>query len=115
MKKLLFIIALFFAFSISASAQSNKVAAAKVQMTPAEAAKKDSQDLKALLSLNDTRTTDFYNLFEQKYQTLAVPDLSAERKSVLKTVIDAKIRASVDANEMAKIEANPALFTRLTE
>lgn len=115
MKKLLFIIALFFAFSISASAQSNKVAAVKVQNTPAEAAKKDAQDLKALLSLNDTRTTDFYNLFEQKYQTLAVPDLSTERKEVLKTVIEAKIRASVDANEMAKIEANPALFKRLKE
>lgn len=115
MKKLLIIFALVFSFSFSANAQSNKVAAVKTQLTPSEAAKKDSQDLKALLSLSETSTTDFYNLFEQKYQTLAVPDLSTERKAVLKTVIDAKIRATLNDTDMAKLEANPVLFKRLTE
>lgn len=118
MKKLVFIVTLLFAFSSAATAQNKKTAVAAtvgVKQSPEVAATKDANDLKALLSLNDTRTLDFYNLFKMKYETLAVPDLSAERKTELKSIIDQKIRASVDATEMAKIEANSVLYTRLTE
>ena len=119
MKKLFFIFTLVFAFSISANAQTKKTATTTttvgVKENPEVAAKKDADDLKALLSLNDTRTTDFYNLFKMKYETLAVPNISAERKAELSSIIEQKIRASVNADEMAKIEANATLFTRLTK
>ncbi len=121
MKKLLFIFTLLFAFSISASAQAKKTAtvsattAVSVKQTPEVAARKDADDLKSLLALNETRTTDFYNLFKMKYETLTVPDLSAERKSVLKTIMEQKISASVSGEEMTKLQANAALYKRLVE
>lgn len=115
MKKLLFIFTLLFAFSISANAQNKKIATVQEKIVPAEAAKKDTTDLTNLLSLNGTRSQDFYNLFLQKYETLANQELSTERRAELKKIIEAKIRASVDATEMSKIEANPTLFKRLVE
>lgn len=118
MKKLLFIFTLVFAFSISANAQDKKATVKTTvgaSIDPKVAAKKDADDLKALVSLNDDTTLAFYNLFEQKYQTLAVPELSAERRAVLKNVMEAKIRATLNGTDMAKLEANPALFKRLVE
>lgn len=115
MKKLLFIFTLLFAFSISANAQDKKIATVQAKIVPADLAKKDATDITNLLSLDGTRSQDFYNLFYQKYQTLASESLSAERRASLKNIIEAKIRASVNAEEMTKIEANPALFKRLTE
>lgn len=115
MKKLFFIFTLVFAFSISASAQDKKIATVQEKIVPKEAAKKDATDLTNLLSLDGTRSQDFYNLFFQKYETLASESLSAERRASLKNIIEAKIRASVSATEMSKLEANPALFKRLIE
>lgn len=116
MKKLLFIVTLVFAFGFSANAQDKKASATTTigpKVAPEVAAKKDADDLKALLSLNEDMRLAFYNLFEQKYQTLATPNISAERKEVLKTVIDAKIKATLNATDMAKLETNQALYNRL--
>lgn len=118
MKKLLFIFTLLCAFSFNANAQKLKAVATEttktsVKLSPVEAANQDANDLKALLNLDATKTQDFVRLFQMKYETLSDESLSAERKSVLKTVIEAKIRASLDGNQIEILEKNPTLFERL--
>ena len=106
MKKLLFIFTLIFAFSINASAQEQK-------LTSQDLAKKDAVELTQLLSLTDSDTENFFRLFEMKYTILEDKTLSDERKSILSTTIDAKIRGTLNEKQMAILEANPELFKRL--
>lgn len=118
MKKLLFIFTLLCAFSFNTNAQKMKAVTTEtsktiVKLTPAEAANVDANELKALLNLDATKTQDFVRLFQMKYETLSDESLSDERKSVLKTVIEAKIRASLDSNQIELLEKNPTLFERI--
>lgn len=109
MKKLLFVLALMFAFTINAQAQDK---GAK-KPTPQELAKIESQKLAKLLELDETKTADFYRLFELKHQTLAIENLSAERKSEMYRIVDLKIRASLNDEQMKKLESNKELFDDL--
>lgn len=118
MKKLLFILTLLCGLGFTANAQKMKAVAAEtskttVKLTPTEASTIDANELKTLLNLDDVKTADFQRLFYMKYETLSDESLSAERKSVLKTVIEAKIRASLDQNQIELLEKNPTLFERL--
>ncbi len=106
MKKLLFIFTLICVFSINANAQEKNV-------TSQDLAKKDAVELTQLLSLNDTDTENFFRLFEMKYTMLEDKSLSEERKSIITSTIDAKIRATLNEKQMAILEANPELFKRL--
>lgn len=106
MKKLLFIFTLICVFSINANAQEKNV-------TSQDLAKKDAVELTQLLSLTDTDTENFFRLFEMKYTILEDKTLSDERKSILSTTIDAKIRGTLNEKQMAILEANPELFKRL--
>ena len=106
MKKLLFIFTLICVFSINANAQEKNV-------TSQDLAKKDAVELTQLLSLTDTDTENFFRLFEMKYTMLEDKSLSEERKSIITSTIDAKIRATLNEKQMAILEANPELFKRL--
>lgn len=107
MKKIFFIFALLLAFSIGATAQDKKAA------TSQESAKKDAVELATLVHLSPEMTENFVRLFEMKYQTLEDKNLSSERKIELERIMDAKIRATLDAKQMSLLEDNKALFERL--
>ena len=107
MKKLIAILTLFFAISISASAQDKKLSVSS------EKAKKEAAELSTYLGLDETQNLNFFRLFEQKHKILETPDLTVERKTELTRVIEAKIRASLDAESMNKLEKNPELFKKL--
>lgn len=107
MKKIFFVFALLLAFSISASAQEKKAATAQ------ESAKKDAVELANLVKLDSEMTENFVRLFEMKYQILEDKNLSSERKEELERVMEAKIRATLDAKQMSLLEGNKALFERL--
>lgn len=111
MKKILFIFTLMCAFTFSANAQEKKTAESTKINAQVEA-KKDASDLASLLKLNDTQTNDFYRLFEMKYQILQ-ENLSADRKNILAQDIEAKIRATLNADQMKTLEAKKELFSKL--
>lgn len=115
MKKILFIFSLLCAFSINASAQDLKTNTNSEvkKITSQDLAKKDAVELTQLLGLTDTDTENFYRLFEMKYTILEDKTLSDERKSILSTTIDAKIRGTLNEKQIAILEANPELFKRL--
>ena len=111
MKKILLIFTLLCAFTLSANAQEKKPAAVQKIDATVEA-KKDAEDLTKLLNLNSTQSTDFYRLFEMKYQILQ-ENLSADRKNILAQDIEAKIRATLNADQMKTLEAKKELFSKL--
>jgi LAS superfamily LD-carboxypeptidase LdcB len=118
MKKIIAVLTLLLAFTINANAQNKKsTTAVKVQdkkeLTSVEKGKKDAEELTAYLGLNDTQNADFYRLFEQKHRTLEDKNLSVERKKEVSRIIEAKIRASLDGDQIQKLEKNPELIERL--
>lgn len=118
MKKLITAVTLMLAFSINANAQDKKTTSKEVKevtekFDPAVAAKNDAIELTAYLGLKENESMNFQRLFEMKYQTLQVKDISEERKTEMKRVMEAKIRASLDQKQMDKLEKNPKLFNQL--
>jgi hypothetical protein len=122
MKKVIAALTLILAFSINANAQKKapikqaapkEVTTAVVQkVSAAEAGKSEANELSKYLGLNETQTNDFTRLLEQKHRTLE-ENLTPERKKELSKVIEAKIRASLDANQTDKLEKNKELFNKL--
>lgn len=106
MKKLLFILTMIFAFSLNANAQESK-------LTAQEKAKKEAAMLATTVGLTDSQQEDFYRLFEMKYQTLEDKELSAERKKEFLNIVMMKIQATLDSNQMKKLENNTALMDRI--
>ena len=128
MKKLIAALTLTLAFTISSNAQIKKsttaeevteikemasVEESKKEIASVEKSKKYAEELSAYLGLNDTQNQDFYRLFEQKNRTLEDKNISVERRKEVSRIIEAKIRASLDANQIEKLEKNPELFKRL--
>lgn len=107
MKKLIAALTFLLAFSINATAQEKKATNAH------DLAKKEAADLATAVGLTDSQTADFVRLFELKHTTLENKTLSDERKKVLATSIEAKIRATLDATQTDKLEKNKALLDRL--
>ncbi|MFT6748146.1 MAG: hypothetical protein ACI9XR_001988 [Flavobacterium sp.] len=106
MKKIVLLLSFLFAFSMNAQDKKLK---------PADAAKADALELKALVKLNETETYDMTNLFQMKYEMLAIEDISQERKNIMKQTLEAKIRASLTPDQMATLESKPELLKRLIE
>lgn len=107
MKKLIAVLTLMLAFSINANAQEKKI------LSIAEKGKNEAAELTKYLELNETQNADFTRLFEQKHRTLEESNLSPERKAELARVIEAKIRASLDAKQTEQLEKNTVLFKKL--
>jgi len=56
---------------------------------------------------------NFAKLFEQKFTILEDKNLEQERRTELSRVIEAKIRGTLDGNQMEKLEKNPELLKKL--
>lgn len=107
MKKLIAVLTLLLAFTVSANAQETKVSAA-------ESAKIEATQLAQAVGLTETQTQDFVRLFMMKYEKMNNPSLSEEKKKEFSRVVDAKIKASMNADQLKVLEANPELMARLT-
>lgn len=107
MKKLIAAFTLMLAFSINANAQDKD--------TPSsyDLGKKQAAELTEFLGLDKVQEENFARLFEQKISVLDYKDLTQERKDELSRVIEAKIRASLDQNQIEKLEKNKELFQKL--
>ena len=106
MKKIIALLTLFFAFTVNVAAQdanANQLAKADVAL------------LGKTVKLTAQDETNFTALFAKKHEVLATPNLSEERRKIVVKSIDAKLRATLSADNMAKIDANPELLKKLTQ
>lgn len=106
MKKLITALVLFLATTLSMTAQEK-------ELSVQELAKKDAVELAQLVGLPDNQIEDFFHLFEMKHEVTSNKNLSAERKSEMSLVIEAKIRGTLSPQQMATLEANTVVFERL--
>ena len=107
MKKLIAALTLLLAFSINANAQDKKA------LTPLERGAKEAAEITQFLGLNETQNADFTRLLEKKHSILDDKELSTERRTEFSRVIEMKIRASLDENQIEKLEKNTVLFKKL--
>jgi hypothetical protein len=107
MKKLIAAFTLMLAFSINANAQDKNTTSAY------DLGKKQAAELTEFLGLDKVQEENFARLFEQKISVLDNKDLTQERKDEFSRVIEAKIRASLDQNQIERLEKNKELFQKL--
>jgi phosphoenolpyruvate-protein kinase (PTS system EI component) len=117
MRKIIAVVTLMLAFTINANAQDKKTstlsATSETNTDPQSAAKKDASEMAEYLKLSDTQVADFFRLFETKHKMLQDKSLSQDRRKEVSKSIDAKIRATLDANQIEILEKNPELFKKL--
>lgn len=107
MKKLIAVFTFMLAFAAGAQAQERK-------MSAEESAKLDAIKMAEVLNLPANQQMDFQRLFQMKYEVMNDPKMSAERKKEMARVVDMKIRASLNAEQLAKLDKNPELLAKLT-
>ncbi|KGO85634.1 hypothetical protein Q765_15605 [Flavobacterium rivuli WB 3.3-2 = DSM 21788] len=122
MKKIIAILVVMLGFGFTANAQQKRVSV-KSPTTGVQAVAKDpvveqaaTKDLTALtkvVTLNDVEKQNFKGLFEYKHRELKKA-LTPDQKKVLLNSIDAKLRASLTPDQMAKLDANKKTLTQLT-
>lgn len=106
MKKYIAAFAFFLTAAIAMNAQTQEA-------TFQELAKKDMAELAQIVSLQDNQKEDFFHLFEMKHEVTSNKNMSQERKTAMTRVIEAKIRGTLSAQQMAVLEAKPDVLNRL--
>jgi len=106
MKKIIALLALFFAFSVNATAQEN---ATQIEKN----AKKDLEALIGVVKLDSNMESAIYKLFIKKHDAMSAPNMTAERKSEISSIIETKLRASLNGEQTVALEKNRAIWTQL--
>lgn len=123
MKKIIALFVVMLAFGLNANAQQKKAAVAKPavkqelssEQKVEQASKSDLNALTAVVTgLNQTQKDDFYNLFSYKNKMLLDTNLSDERKAVIAQTIEAKLKASLQPEDIQKLEGKPEVMRKLT-
>lgn len=105
MKKFIAIVSLFFAFTIASFAQTSAT----------DLAKKDVASLSSVVTLTEQNKASFLDLFKKKHEALSKPGLADDKKKVIYKSVDAKLRGTLNAEQMAKVDSNPELLKQLTQ
>jgi len=121
MKKIIALFVLMLAFGLNANAQQKKAAqatATTTAQTPAQQkvkqlAAKDVALMMEVIELNAQDQQNFMGLFERKHNYL-MQNLSEERKTILANETKAKIEATLNADQNAKLAQTPGLMQKLT-
>ncbi|WP_394759968.1 hypothetical protein [Flavobacterium sp.] len=114
MKKIIAIFVLFFAFSLSANAQTEKKIEKK-QESPEAAAKQNLHELSKTIdiSANPDLFTNLNQLFITKHKMLSKENITENEKQEVYKIIDAKLRATLSDDQIKEIEAK-GVYERLT-
>ncbi|WP_293871802.1 hypothetical protein [Flavobacterium sp.] len=107
MKKFIAALTILLAFTINANAQD------KNGLNSAEKGKQQATELANYIGLDQTMTENFARLFEQKFSIVDDPNTKPERKTELSRVIEAKIRGTLNDQQISKLEKNPELLKKL--
>jgi len=107
MKKLLAVIALFFAFTIGASAQETQ------KGDIFQLAKKDATELTSVLKLDSEVSERVYQIFIHKHKSLAVNPSDEEKKDLFGR-IRKEIKGLLKQEQLVLLEQNSKVFNKLT-
>lgn len=106
MKRIITLLALFFAFAITASAQDKS---AEFEMN----AKKDLELLMSVIPVENNMQMPFFNLFLKKHKDLADPNMTDAGRNEISAIIDAKLKASITNDQAVTLEKNKDIYYQL--
>jgi len=104
MKKIFAILALFFAFTITANAQND----------PYKAAVDDVNALKAVVKIAASSDRIFESIFYDKHKFLLQSDLTAEMKEENFRNTEERLAFALKPAQLEKLKANTELYKKLT-
>ena len=104
MKKTLLIFVLFFAFSLSASAQTEKKTIQK-ELSIEEKAKQNVESLTTVMDIDNSMSEALNQLFYRKYKMLSKENITVAEKQGISNEIDAKLRATLNDELIQKLIA----------
>lgn len=117
MKKIVALFVFMLGFGFTATAQQTAAKPAKTvtaQSSFASDAKKDVAALDKVVALSAQQKQSFQGLFEYKHRELAQVAGSEERKAIVAQTIEAKVRATLTQDQMAKLDAQPEVLKKVT-
>ncbi len=103
MKNFVAAAALFLACSFSTVAQEQKLSAE-------EKAKVEAYKLANDLGLQGKQHEEFMTMMANKYQTDSNPEMSNERKAEMARIVDRRLRETLTAEQLKKLENHPYLL-----
>lgn len=103
MKKVLSIFVLFFAFSLTANAQTEKTSTPQEKMSIEEKVKQNVESLTAVMDLTNPMAEALNQLFYRKYKMLSKADITIAEKQAISNEIDAKLRATLNGGLIEKL------------
>ena len=113
MKKIIALFVFMLAFGLTANAQQKGSAeATSVEQKIKQAAAKDLALMMEVIELDAQDKQSFMGLFERKHNFL-MQNLSEERKAILANENRAKIEATLDADQFAKLQKSPGVLNKL--
>lgn len=121
MKKIIALFVIMLGFGFTASAQQKKAAKTtatapvSTRISYAEAAKKDLASVDKVATLTAEQKVSVQGLFEYKHREMAAVASSEERKAIISQTIDAKLRATLTAEQMAKLDAKPEVLKKVIQ
>ena len=105
MKKIITLFVFIFTLSFNANAQEAK--------TASELGKADAKAVAELIKIDSQTLTALEGLFEMKHNTLLIKGISEERIKVLTEVIELKLAATLEAEQVEKLKENTDLYKKL--
>jgi hypothetical protein len=119
MKKLIAVVTLALAFSISANAQDKKTntsmaPAEKEKVNNGEKAKKDVMALIEKVSIDESLKNDMYTLMLMKYDELSNPKLTAAQRDEISTRYERKVLGGLNDEQRKQLMSDPALLNRIS-
>jgi hypothetical protein len=118
MKKITTLFAIVFFASLSLNAQSQKKEIATATIIPEELsiedkAKADTKALRNFMDMDDKMAQALTGLFAYKHKNLAAKDLSEAGKKDIYRIIDAKLKATFNNDQILSIQKEPGLYDKL--
>lgn len=107
MKKLIAVVALFFAFTVSANAQDKK------SSTSSEAAYKDVAALVQNVTIDENLKKDMYTLMVMKHDELAKAKTKAD-KDKISAAYERKLLSGLNKEQRQTVTNNPELLKQLS-
>ncbi len=119
MKNIIALIVIALSFSFSMNAQNSQKTETTNQVTtkisPEKAAENDAEAITKFLGFNEEQKQAFKGLFIMKHELLQDKNTSIEKKKQFCKIVESKIAASMDGNQLEKLKSNTALYRQLTE
>ncbi|MBC7607685.1 MAG: hypothetical protein H7199_12135 [Burkholderiales bacterium] len=117
MKKLIAVVILLFAFTITANAQDKKAVVSTTssqKLSNEDAARKDIASLIARVTINENLKKDLFTLMVMKHEALSNPQLTAADRDAISKGFEHKLMAGLTEAQRSQLSSYPELLKQMS-